>query len=128
MPGAGFKAWVVLAIIAVILYIVNASILIYFQYLYFQNPSYVEGLFYGLPYMEGLGQLLSLGYMGLLGIVGLILTLVMAYVVTMPMVNPRSTGTARITVVILVILLLFMGNVGLVLGLILMVASAVLMR
>lgn len=125
---SGFRVWILLSILGLILYMLYAFFFIYLQYLYFENSQIINSMFYGIPYSSILYQPFSAGYVGILGVVDLLLTLVMIYIITFPITNPQSIGTTRIAMIILVVIQLFLGNLGFLLGPILMVISVILMR
>lgn len=125
---SGFKAWIIIAILGLILYIANASLFIYIQYSYYTNPQFINSLFYGMPYASYVSQVLNGGYLGIMGAIGLLLTLIMTYMVTSPLLNSQSTRVTRIALAILAVIQIFLGNAGFVLGLILMIISTAIMR
>lgn len=124
----GLRAWIITAIFGLILYIINASLLVYLQYTYYTSPQFINSLISGMPYASYVDQVLNSGYLGIMGTIGLFLTLIMTYIITSPMINPRAINTTRIAIVILTIIQIFLGNAGFVLGLILMIISAAIMR
>jgi len=73
--------WLWVIGVGLILYLANASMLVYYQVLYYQNLSLIESLTSVFPsYSSLIINAFQLGLFGVLGVLSIILTLVMAYI------------------------------------------------
>ncbi|MGC8606997.1 MAG: hypothetical protein ACP5GZ_04995 [Vulcanisaeta sp.] len=129
----GVRAWHVLLSISLLLYLANASILIYFQFEYYENTSFIESIMSSLPsiYISAqINETLQQGFIGLLGTISIILVLIMMYLITSTFQDKSHEIGRSMRVVLLILLLIqiFLGNTGLLLGLIIGLVGLALMR
>ncbi|BDR91949.1 hypothetical protein [Vulcanisaeta souniana] len=128
----GVRAWHILMGISLLLYLANASFLVYLQSLYYGNAGIINSITSVLPqtYVSQINKYLQLGFMGITGVISIILTLVMLYIIVNALQSrgPGAGRTMKIALVILLIIQFFMGNVGFVLGLIIGLIGSLLMR
>ncbi|ADY02042.1 hypothetical protein VMUT_1841 [Vulcanisaeta moutnovskia 768-28] len=129
----GVRAWHVLLSISLLLYLANASILIYFQFEYYENTSFIESIMSSLPsiYISAqINEILQQGFIGLLGTISIILVLIMMYLITSTFQGKSHEIGRSMRVVLLILLLIqiFLGNTGLLLGLIIGLVGLALMR
>ena len=130
--SGGVRAWHILMGISLLLYLANASLLIYLQSLYYGSSSIINSIASMLPstYVSQINRYLQLGFMGIMGVISIILTLVMLYIM-MNTLQSRGSGVGRsmkIVFIVLLIIQFFMGNVGFILGLIIGLIGSLLMR
>ena len=128
----GVRAWHILYGISLFLYLVNASILIYLQYEYYVNQSFIESMMSAFPsiYTSQISDILQGGYIGLLGTISIMLILIMIYMITSALQSQaRQVGRSmRVALLILLLIQIVLGNTGLLLGLIIGLVSIALMR
>ncbi|WP_054857488.1 hypothetical protein [Vulcanisaeta sp. JCM 16159] len=128
----GVKAWHILYGISLLLYLINASLTIYIQFEYYVNPSFIEPVMALLPptYVSQLNGDFQLGLFGIVGTVSIILVLIMMYIVVNALQGKaHEVGKSiKVTLLVLFIIQIFLGNVGLILGLIIGLISLALMR
>jgi len=121
--------WLWVIGIGLILYLVNASMLIYYQALYYQNPGSIEFLTSVLPtYSSLINNAFQSGLFGVLGVLSIIITLIMAYITAGIAISRTSSVRAKASLVMLAIIQLLMGNPGFVIGLILVLVGSLLTR
>ena len=128
----GVRAWHILYGISLLLYLINAGILIYLQYEYYVSPSFIESMMPALPsiYTSQISNVLQGGYIGIMGTISVMLILIMIYIITSALQNQaRQVGKSiRIALLILLLIQVVLGNTGLLLGLIIGLVSIALMR
>ena len=128
----GIRAWHILYGISLLLYLINAGILIYLQYEYYVNSSFIESMMPALPstYVSQISNVLQGGYIGIMGTISIILILIMIYIITSTLQNQanRVGRSVRIILLILLLIQIILGNIGLLLGLIMGLISVALMR
>ncbi|WP_054842202.1 hypothetical protein [Vulcanisaeta distributa] len=129
----GIRAWHILYGISLLLYLINAGILIYLQFEYYVSPSFIESMMSAFPsiYTSQISSVLQGGYIGIMGTISIILILVMTYLITNAVQGGQAHGISRAVRVALLVLLLIqivLGNTGLLLGLIIGLVSIALMR
>ena len=129
----GIRAWHVLLSISLLLYLANASILIYLQFEYYENTSFIESMMSSLPsiYISSqINDVLQLGFIGLLGTISIILILIMMYLIisTFQGKSHEIGRSMRVGLLILLLVQIFLGNTGLLLGLIIGLVGLALMR
>ncbi|MFB6469680.1 MAG: hypothetical protein TU36_000340 [Vulcanisaeta sp. AZ3] len=120
--------WLWVIGIGLILYIVNAAMLIYFQVMYYQNPSALGSLISILPFTQEYELVLQDGLFGVLGTMSIILVFIMIYLLTGIAINNRVSASTKIALIVLALIQLFIGNAGLLIGLILVLVSSIVMR
>ena len=131
----GVRAWHILYGVSMLMYLINAGMLIYFQFQYYVNPHFINSMITALPpiYASYVSQMVSdlqSGIIGILATISVILILVMTYIVAGTLLNQsRGMGRSiRIALLILLLIQVFFGNTGLVLGLIIGIVSIALMK
>jgi len=123
------NTWLWVIGIGLVLYLVNASLLIYYQVLYYQNPSFIESLVSAFPtYSSVMNTFLQDGMLGIMGTISIIILLIMAYLLIGIIVNRSISVATRVSLIVLALVQLFMGNPGLIIGLILVLIGSLLMR
>lgn len=123
------NTWLWVIGIGLVLYLVNASLLIYYQVLYYQNPTFFESLVSAFPTYSGvMNTFLQDGILGIMGTISIIILLIMAYLLTGIIINRSVGAVTRISLIVLALVQLFMGNPGLIIGLILVLIGSLLMR
>ncbi len=127
----GVRAWHILYGLSLLMYLANASSDLYLQYMYYVNPSFMKSIASVLPPITSqvIGVLRS-GLLGIMGTISIILTLIIIYLVINPS-QGRVGGVSmprKITLVILLLAQIFLGNTGFLLGLILGLVGTALMR
>ena len=123
------NTWLWVIGIGLVLYLVNASLLINYQVLYYQNPTFFESLVSAFPtYSSVMNMLLQDGILGIMGTISIIILLIMAYLLTGIIINRSVGAVTRISLIVLALVQLFMGNPGLIIGLILVLIGSLLMR
>ncbi len=128
----GIRAWHILYGISILLYLINAGILIYLQFEYYTDSSFVESIMSAFPsiYTSQINNVLQMGYIGIIGTISIILILIMTYLITNALYS-QARGISRLMKIVLLVLLLIqiaLGNTGLLLGLIIGLVSIALMR
>ena len=131
----GVRAWHILYGVSMLMYLINAGMFIYFQFQYYVNPHFINSMMATLPsmyasYTSQIINNLQGGIIGIMATISIMLILVMTYMVA-GAVQSQSRGVSRSMKIALAILLLvqiFLGNTGLVLGLIIGIVSIALMR
>ncbi len=128
----GVRAWHILMGISLLLYLANASLLIYLQSMFYGNSSIINSIASMFPstYVSQINRYLQVGFMGIMGVISIILTLVMLYIM-MNTLQSGSSGVGRsmkIVFIVLLIIQFFMGNVGFIIGLIIGLIGSLLMR
>ncbi|KUO82677.1 MAG: hypothetical protein AT714_00505 [Vulcanisaeta sp. OSP_8] len=123
------NTWLWVIGIGLVLYLVNASLLINYQVLYYQNPTFFESLVSAFPmYSSVMNMLLQDGILGIMGTISIIILLIMAYLLTGIIINRSVGAVTRVSLIVLALVQLFMGNPGLIIGLILVLIGSLLMR
>ena len=123
-------AWSIFMGIGLFLYIVNASVLIYYQFEYYTNPGLITSMLSILPsaYTSQITSFIQDGFVGLFGVISILIVLAIIYMATGVILSNRSSKALRIALIASVIIQLFIGNAGMILGLILLIVSIFLMR